>query len=125
MSNTQTDYSAGDRLLDHEALQERWYAEDPGMKVRVEARVAEYEVAMQLRKMRLAAGLTQKELAARLETTNSVISRLESATYRGHTVALLYRFADACGQRLELRFTPIQGEAAVETAVETEAQEAA
>ncbi|HKA55635.1 MAG TPA: helix-turn-helix domain-containing protein [Candidatus Binatia bacterium] len=54
---------------------------------------------------RTKAGLTQKQLATRLGTTQSVISRLESADYEGHSLGMLLRIAESLGQKLELRMS--------------------
>jgi transcriptional regulator with XRE-family HTH domain len=58
---------------------------------------------------RKAAGLTQKELAERVGTTQPVIARLESADYEGHSLAMLERIAAALGLRLEVRFVAKDG----------------
>src|SRR3954452_6015551 len=49
--------------------------------------------------LRTEAGLSQRELAARVGTTASVICRLEDADYQGHSLALLRRGAAAGGGR--------------------------
>jgi transcriptional regulator with XRE-family HTH domain len=45
--------------------------------------------------------MTQKELAARVGTTPSVISRLENDDYDGHSLAMLRRVAAALNRRVE------------------------
>jgi len=50
------------------------------------------------------AGLSQAELAVRIGTKQSVISRLEDADYDGHSLGMLQRIAAAVGQRVEIRF---------------------
>jgi HTH-type transcriptional regulator/antitoxin HigA len=50
------------------------------------------------------AGLNQKQLAEKIGTTQSVISRLEDADYGRHSLRMLQRIADALGQKLEVRF---------------------
>ena len=52
------------------------------------------------------AGVSQAELARRVGTTQSVISRLEDADYGGHSLALLQRIAAALERRVEIRFVP-------------------
>lgn len=52
------------------------------------------------------AGLTQRQLAARIGTKQSVIARLEEADYEGHSLSMLRRIADAVGKRLEIRLAP-------------------
>ena len=51
------------------------------------------EVARLVYDLRAQAGLTQKELAQRVGTTASVISRLEDADYNGHSLTMLRRIA--------------------------------
>ena len=52
------------------------------------------------------AGLSQAELAERIGTRQSVISRLEDADYEGHSLSMLHRIAAALGQCVEIRFLP-------------------
>jgi transcriptional regulator with XRE-family HTH domain len=52
--------------------------------------------------MREEADMTQVELAKRIDTTQSVIARLEDAEYTGHSLAMLERIATACGVALKL-----------------------
>lgn len=54
-----------------------------------------YHIACQIREYRNAAGLTQKALAQRIGTKQSVISRLESAEYTGHSLAILQKISEA------------------------------
>ena len=54
-----------------------------------------WEVALQITKLREEAGLSQKELAKRLGTTQQQISRLESPSYEGHSLSMLRRVARA------------------------------
>jgi len=55
---------------------------------------------------RIKKNITQKKLAVRLKTKQSVISRLE--TGRGNpTVSFLQRLAEAVGTRLEINFRPL------------------
>lgn len=61
-------------------------------------------IARQLYDLRTEAGLTQQQLADRVDTTPSVICRLEDADYDGHSLSMLRRIAGALGKRVELRF---------------------
>ena len=54
--------------------------------------------------MRTQAGLTQRQLAAKLKTSPSVVRRLEDADYEGHSLAMLRRIAEVLGKRIEIRF---------------------
>lgn len=103
MSETTTDAVRGlkARYLDGNAEMQAIYAEER----------ANFEVAIQIRDLREAAGLTQMELAERIGTTASVISRLERASYAGHSMAMLRRIAAALNKRVELRFVDLDAAA--------------
>jgi ribosome-binding protein aMBF1 (putative translation factor) len=61
-------------------------------------------VAQLICQARNKAGLSQAELAERIGTKQSVISRLEDADYEGHSLSMLQRIAAALGQGMEIRF---------------------
>ena len=63
-----------------------------------------FEVAQMICDARSKAGLSQRELAERIGSRQSVIARLEDADYRGHSLTMLQRIGNALGQELELRF---------------------
>jgi transcriptional regulator with XRE-family HTH domain len=67
---------------------------------------ANVEVSMMVYALRTAARLTQAELARRVGTAPSAISRLEDAEYRGHSLAMLRRIAEAVGMQVVVRFEP-------------------
>jgi ribosome-binding protein aMBF1 (putative translation factor) len=60
------------------------------------------DLALLVREMREEADMTQAELAKRIDTTQSVIARLEDAEYTGHSLAMLERIAAVCGVALKL-----------------------
>ncbi len=63
----------------------------------------EFEIARQIIRLRVDLGLTQKELAEKIGTKQSNISRLENGV--GHpSVSLLKRGAKALGTKLCIRF---------------------
>ena len=64
------------------------------------------DIAQQIYDLRHQAGLTQKQFADLLNTTASVISRLEDADYDGYTLRTLNRIAAALHHRLEVNFVP-------------------
>ena len=78
--------------------------DDPAFWARVEEETFNLQIARMICDARSAAGLTQKELARLVGTTQPVIARLEDADYRGHSLRMLRRIARALGRRLELRF---------------------
>jgi len=65
---------------------------------------ASTQVSQVLFELRTRAGLTQDELARKVGTSHSVISRIEDCDYQGHSLALLRRVAAALGKRVEIRF---------------------
>jgi ribosome-binding protein aMBF1 (putative translation factor) len=65
-------------------------------------------IAQEIYDLRTRAGLTQRQLAELVGTTHSVISRLESADYQGHSLTMLQRVSTALNCRLEVRFVPVR-----------------
>ena len=90
----------------------RFFAGQPERLAELEEARATAEVARKVYELRTKARLTQKELAARVGTTPSVISRLEDDDYDGHSLAMLRRIAAALNKRVELRFVPLKGKRA-------------
>jgi len=77
-----------------------------GFKEAWEANADEYAAFLVLIKARAAAGLTQEEIAVRMGTTKSAVSRLEnSLRNRKHSPSFetIRRYALACGKRVELQ----------------------
>ncbi len=78
---------------------------NPEVKRRAEQKERMFDLAMEVRKLREDAGLTQKTLAARIGTKQSAISRVESGQYKSSpSISLLESVAMACGKRLEISF---------------------
>ena len=67
---------------------------------------ANLDVAREIYELRTKAKLSQAELARKVGTTQSVISRLEDADYDGHSLAMLRRIASALEKRVEIHFLP-------------------
>jgi len=63
-----------------------------------------WDVAVQLSALRREAGLSQKELAVRVGTSQQQISRLESPAYEGHSLSMLRRVAEVLGASLRVEF---------------------
>lgn len=91
-----------------EILHRRFYAGKAARLKSLEEARANEEIARKIHELRTAAGLTQTELARLIDTTASVICRLEDADYEGHSLAMLRRIAGALNQRVEIRFVPIR-----------------
>lgn len=78
----------------------------PGFKAAWEGLEEEYTAISELLLARKEAGLTQEEVAARMGTTKSAISRLEaSMRSESHSpsFATLRKYAHACGKRLIIK----------------------
>jgi ribosome-binding protein aMBF1 (putative translation factor) len=75
---------------------------DPAVRTEYDALAPEFEIATELLRARLRAGLSQAELAARMGTSQSAIARLESGQTLPSTKTLL-RFAQATGSRFQIR----------------------
>ncbi len=65
-----------------------------------------HEIAQQIYDLRTKAGLSQKELAEKVGTTQSAICRLEAADYGGQSLRMLKRIAKAMHYRVEVRIVP-------------------
>jgi phage-related protein/DNA-binding XRE family transcriptional regulator len=89
-------------------LHEKWL-EEPEYREAFERLGPEFELARALIEARMAAGLTQAELALRMGTTQSVIARLEAGRVQP-TTATLQRLARATGTRLKIAFEPAGAE---------------
>ncbi len=89
-------------------LRDRYVKDDPQRKASVEAERVNTQVARMIYDLRNDAGLTQKELAELVDTTQSVISRLEDADYEGHSLSMLRRIAAALDKRVEIRFVSLK-----------------
>ena len=83
-----------------EILRNRYLKDDPERRASVEAERVNAEVAQLIYDMRTEAGLTQKQLAELIVTTQSVISRLEDSDYDGHSLSMLNRIAEALQKKL-------------------------
>jgi ribosome-binding protein aMBF1 (putative translation factor) len=62
------------------------------------------KLAMQITKLREKKGLSQKQLAMLMGTSQQAISRIESGEYEGFTLKTLEKIAEATGTRVEIEF---------------------
>ena len=94
------------RTTDAVRILDSMVGDDPALKQLVEDARLNARVAQRLYALRTTAGLSQSELARKVGTTQSVISRLEDADYEGHSLSMLQRIAHALDQQLDVRFVP-------------------
>lgn len=66
-----------------------------------------WDVALQLAALRKETGLSQKDLARKLKTSQQQVSRLESPAYEGHSLSMLRRVAHALHAEVKVVFEPI------------------
>lgn len=92
---------------------DRYIGKDPARAASFEEKLAGAAIGGQVHRLRTRAGLSQRQLAARVGTTASVICRLEDADYEGHSLAMLRRIAAALNKRVEVRFVPARRKAVV------------
>jgi len=67
----------------------------------------EYEnlvISEKIAELRHLVHLTQAQLAKRIHSTKSAISRYESNNYKGYSITLLHKIAGACGADLQVNF---------------------
>lgn len=89
-------------------LNQRYYAGRPDRVRELDEERAKVAIARELHALRQEAGLTQAELGKMIGTDKSVICRLESADYDGHSLTMLRRICQALSYELEVRFVPTQ-----------------
>jgi ribosome-binding protein aMBF1 (putative translation factor) len=90
------------------ALRLKYVDGDPEMERLVADYDCQLRIAQRLFEMRQERGLTQKQLAAKVRTTPSVISRLEDADYDGkQSLNMLQRIAHALDCELRIELKPI------------------
>jgi ribosome-binding protein aMBF1 (putative translation factor) len=77
---------------------------DPEVKREYDAMAPEFEIAAELLRARMRAGLSQAELAQRMGTSQSAVARLESGQTLPSTKTLL-RFARATQSKVELKLS--------------------
>jgi ribosome-binding protein aMBF1 (putative translation factor) len=91
---------------------DRLVGRDAELRALIEQERVDGQVAREIYALRTSRGLTQKQLAEAVGTTQSVIARLEDADYEGHSLRMLRRIANALDARLSVRFvTEEQGRA--------------
>ena len=87
----------------HDAAFKNKILAKPGVKKAYAALEEEYETLHAMLDARLAAGLTQADVAKRMGTTVSAVSRLEASLRsekHSPSYATLKKYAQACGKKL-------------------------
>lgn len=93
------------QLINHKDFKKQ-LLKNPALRLEYEKLQPEFAVIRATIEARMKKNMTQKKLAAKLKTKQSVISRLE--TGRGNpTVRFLQKLAAAFDSRLEIHFRPL------------------
>ena len=91
-------------MMNHDELVKKML-DNPRVKMEYDALADEFALFKQMIKARREANLTQEDVAKRMETTKSVISRLESISTKkknSPSIDTLRRYAEAVGCSLEI-----------------------
>jgi ribosome-binding protein aMBF1 (putative translation factor) len=81
---------------------------DPEFAENYEVGYADFEIGVILRQAREAAGLTQEEVAQKLQTKKSAISRIENHA-DDVRLSTIQRYAEAVGAKLQIRLSSSPG----------------
>ena len=95
--------NTGYKPVPHDAAFKKALLAKPGVKKAYDALEEEYSTLHVMLDARLAAGLTQADVAERMGTTVSAISRLESSLRsekHSPSFSTLRKYAQACGKKL-------------------------
>src|SRR3954470_17509201 len=80
--------------------------QDPVFAARFHEAGEAWDVALQIAALREQAGLSQKDLARKLRTSQQQISRLESPECEGHSLRMLRRLAKVLHARVRVVLEP-------------------
>ncbi|MEA3361441.1 MAG: helix-turn-helix transcriptional regulator [Thermodesulfobacteriota bacterium] len=76
---------------------------DPDFAARFKKAGEAWDIALQLAALRNESGLSQKELANLVGTSQQQISRLESPSYEGHSLSMLRRVSEVLGATIHVQ----------------------
>lgn len=93
------------KLKDFKKLKDQWLR-DAEVQKEYEALKAEFHLAEKIIKARAKAKMTQAELARRIGTKSTAISRLEPPNYGKASISMLKKVAHALGCELQIRLVP-------------------
>ena len=79
---------------------------DRQFRQRFEEEMQKLAIGEQLSRLRQEAGLTQAQLAKRIGSTASAISRYENAEYNRYELWTLQKIVRACGGHLDITMAP-------------------
>ena len=93
------------KLKDFKKIKAEWM-KDPSVRKEYEDLKAEFQMAEELMRARVKAKMTQAELAEKIGTKSSAISRLESPYYGKASISMIKKVAQALGCDLQIKLVP-------------------
>ncbi len=93
------------RLKDFDTVRERWLR-DCELKKEYDALGTKFQIAAEIVKARTKAKMSQADLAERIGTKPTAISRLESPHYGKVSISTLNKIAQALDCTLQIKFQP-------------------
>jgi DNA-binding XRE family transcriptional regulator len=96
------------KLKDFTKVKEQWLKE-PEVRERYDELKPEVQIAGEILKARAKDRITQAELAKRIGTKSTAISRLESPNYGRASITMLKKIAEALGCELQIRLVRKSG----------------
>jgi len=93
------------RVKSFDKIKEQWL-EDPEVRKEYDALGPEFQIAAEIIKARMKAKMTQAELAERIGTKPTAVSRLESPHYGKVSISTLRKVANALGCELHVQLLP-------------------
>lgn len=93
------------KLKDFKQLRDKWL-KDPEVRKEYDTLKTEFQLVEEIIKARAKAKVTQAELARRIGTKSTAISRLESPNYGRASISMLKKVAQALGCELQIRLVP-------------------
>jgi ribosome-binding protein aMBF1 (putative translation factor) len=94
------------KTIDSKEVHAKHMAEDPEYRAAYDALEEEFALIEAMMDARKRSRLSQSEIATRMGTTESVVSRLESGRVKPST-RTLERYAAATGHKLKISFEPL------------------
>jgi len=88
-------------MSDFQKYKQRRMQQDPDFWAGYDERFETFRIGILLKQARLEAGLTQEEIAKRLKTTKSVVSRMENHAM-DIRLSTLEKFAEAVGRKIHV-----------------------
>jgi transcriptional regulator with XRE-family HTH domain len=85
-----------------EIFKRRYIKNDPAIEASIEEERINSDVAQMIYALRKEKDMTQADLAKTINTTQSVISRLEDSDYKGHSLAMLQKICIALGRKINI-----------------------